>query len=266
MTPIRRLAPAAAASLIAASAFAGGVPEIIGGKPAPDGRYPWMVPLLKADIADNFEAQGCGGSLIGPKHVLTAAHCAGPEFDVLIGSQDLQSGQGRRVRVVKFTSHPKFSRKTLDYDIAVLELAEAVTEVAPVRFISTVEEEPQFMPDGKKLTVMGYGNTKQRRIAFSPILRELKVPVINRELCNAAPMYPGQIGAVEFCAGLLAGGKDSCQGDSGGPLISRGKNVQGDVQVGVVSWGDGCGKPDKPGVYARLATLGPWVKAQMGVN
>lgn len=251
-------------ALLGGSAMAAGAPEIVGGKPAPEGRYPYMVPLLLANRADNFDAQYCGGTLVSPTHVLTAAHCLGPQFDILVGSQDLQSGQGRRVRVATSTRHPQYSAKNDAYDVAVLTLSEPVTDVAPVRFISTAQEEAQYMPDDQKLFVMGYGNTKARGTAYSPIMRQVQVPVVNRDTCNTAPMYPGQIGNTEFCAGYVQGGKDSCQGDSGGPIIKRGKTMQGDMQVGIVSWGAGCAQKNKPGVYARLGTVGQWVKDQIG--
>lgn len=255
--------PALLLTLVATCATANS-PEIVGGKPAPDGRYPWMVPLLLSGVADNYEAQWCGASLVSPTKVLTAAHCTGPQFDILIGSTDLASGQGRRVRVAKTTRHPNYNRLDDSYDLAVLTLAEPVLDVAPVRFISSLEEEARAMPDGTKLTVVGYGVTQSGGLTSS-ILRQVKVPVVNRDACNSEPMYPERVGHTEFCAGYAKGGKDSCRQDSGGPLFRRGKTAQDDVQVGIVSWGDGCAQPNKPGVYDRLGVTGEWVKQQIAL-
>lgn len=253
--------------LLAASAtcaMAGGPQEIVGGKPAPDGRYPWMVPLLVQGVADNFKAQWCGGSLVSPTKVLTAAHCLGQKFDILIGSQDLKSGEGRRVRVASSLAHPQYRSKDDSYDLAILTLAEPVYDVTPVRFISTLEEEAQYMPDDRKLTVVGYGNTRSGGKPSSTLL-QVKVPVVNRDTCNKAPMYARSIGDTEFCAGYVEGGKDSCQGDSGGPIFRRGKTAANDVQVGIVSWGYGCAVANKPGVYDRLGVTGQWVKDQIAL-
>lgn len=249
---------------LTATAAMAGPPEIVGGKPAPEGRYPWMVPLLLSDVADNYEAQWCGGSLVSPTKVLTAAHCVGLQFDILVGSQDLSNGQGRRVRVASTARHPQYDRLTNSYDLAVLTLAEPVLEVTPVRFISTLDEEAQAMPDATRLTVIGYGTT-QFGGTPSTILRQVKVPVVNRDVCNSEPVYPGRIGETEFCAGYAKGGKDACRQDSGGPIFRRGKNAQGDVQVGIVSWGNGCAKPNQPGVYDRLGVTGQWVQEQIAL-
>lgn len=83
---------------------------------------------------------------------------------------------------------------------------------------------------------------------------------ITNDDCNEPDAYNGQISSSMFCAGVSGGGKDSCQGDSGGPIVIK-KSGQ-DVQVGVVSWGDGCGRPGKPGVYARVSVAEDWIKSE----
>lgn len=265
MKATRHLLFALSACVTATTALAQSQPEIVGGTPATDGRYPWMVPLLFSKTADNFKAQNCGGSLVSPTKVLTAAHCLGPQYDILVGSQDLKSGQGERIRVTKATAHPNYSAKKDAFDVAVLTLERPVTTVAPVRFIASKAEELAQMPDGQLLTVIGYGNTKSTGQAYSSVLREVSVPVVNRSTCNTAPMYPGKIGKTEFCAGFVEGGKDSCQGDSGGPLFRQGASAQDDVQVGIVSWGQGCALRNKPGVYARMGVVGAWVQEQISL-
>jgi trypsin len=87
---------------------------------------------------------------------------------------------------------------------------------------------------------------------------KVTVPAVSREDCNAA-YSEGQITDVMFCAGTEQGGLDSCQGDSGGPIFDDATGVQ----VGVVSWGNGCARPGVPGVYARIGALDDFISANI---
>lgn len=104
-------------------------------------------------------------------------------------------------------------------------------------------------------TVMGWGATTNQ--SGTNRLREVNVPLATQSACERS--YPGQIYPEMLCAGYTQGGKDSCQGDSGGPLIMANSRVQ----VGIVSWGDGCGVPGKFGVYANVAVLSDWIQNQI---
>jgi len=111
---------------------------------------------------------------------------------------------------------------------------------------------------GKTLTVSGWGALTEG--GGSPtVLNSVDVPGMTNAQCNQ--YYPGSIGASELCAGQTSGGIDSCQGDSGGPLTytTGGKTYA----VGVVSWGSGCARPNKPGVYARVTAVLPWIQQEM---
>lgn len=243
----------------------GAAPEIIGGSVAPDGRYPWLVPLIFSNDPDNKSGLNCGASLISPKHVLTAAHCAGPQYDVLVGSQNLRDGKGKRIRVVKTTVHPDYHGGRYENDVAVLELAREVTEIMPVHYMTNLKQEAKHLPPGTMVTTAGWGDTAKGAFAVKhpTELMEVNVPMVDREVCNRKPAYPGEISESEQCAGYAQGGKDSCQGDSGGPLFVKGSGPKRDAVVGVVSWGEGCAKANKPGVYSRLAVLGAWVRQQV---
>lgn len=239
--------------------------EVVGGKPAREGRWPFMVALLDAGTSDNYNAQFCGASLIGPRDVLTAAHCvagASPsQIQVLVGTQDLENG-GRRVDVSRITRHPKYNARTSDSDVAVLRLAEAVSDIAPVEFITSLADEAKFAPTSRASFGMGWGETETTP-HFPSVLYNVKVPVVDREICNSPDSYDGRITDTMLCAGLAEGGKDTCQGDSGGPLVVKNADKAFHLQVGVVSWGFGCADPDHYGIYSRMATLGAWVKDQV---
>lgn len=239
--------------------------EVVGGKPARDGRWPFMVALLDAGTSDNYQAQFCGASLIGPRDVLTAAHCVSgaqpSQIQVLVGTQDLEKG-GRRVDVSRITRHPSYNPRTSDSDVAVLRLAEAVNDIVPVEFITSLADEAQFAPTGRASFGMGWGETETTP-HFPSVLYNVKVPIVDREICNSADSYDGRITDTMLCAGLAEGGKDTCQGDSGGPLVVKNADKAFHLQVGVVSWGFGCADPDHYGIYSRMATLGAWVKGQV---
>ena len=239
--------------------------EVVGGKPAREGRWPFMVALLDAGTSDNYQAQFCGASLIGPRDVLTAAHCVSgaqpSQIQVLVGTQDLENG-GRRVDVSRITRHPKYNARTSDSDVAVLRLAEAVNDIVPVEFITSLADEAQFAPTGRTSFGMGWGETETTP-HFPSVLYNVKVPIVDREICNSADSYDGRITDTMLCAGLAEGGKDTCQGDSGGPLVVKNADKAFHLQVGVVSWGFGCADPDHYGIYSRMATLGAWVGDQV---
>ncbi|MEK8034524.1 serine protease [Ideonella sp. DXS29W] len=240
-------------------------PEVVGGKTAKDGRWPFMVALLDAGTASNYDAQFCGASLISSRDVLTAAHCVKgskpAQIQVLVGTQDLKSG-GRRVNIARITVHPKYNSRTSDSDVAVLRLAEEVTDITPVEYASTLAEEDKYAAAGKPVWGMGWGETETTP-HFPNQLQNVKVPVTDRTVCNAADAYNGKVTDTMLCAGLAEGGKDTCQGDSGGPLVAKNGDGQFHLQVGVVSWGYGCADPNHYGIYSRMATLGAWVKDQV---
>lgn len=272
--PMMRVGAAAAlcAATLASTAFAASPgaeavtqPEVVGGRIAKDGRWPFMVALMDKQTSSNRDAQWCGGSLISKRDVLTAAHCAfaddAGKLQVLVGTQDLGSG-GRRIDVVRVTQHPSYGTAGADSDVSVLRLAQEVDDIEPVAIMSTLAEEKKYAPVDGMSWGMGWGETEAKPHAPRR-LHEVKLPIVDRAVCNGPDAYDGEIDRTMVCAGYQQGGKDTCQGDSGGPLIVKDANQKWALQVGVVSWGNGCAEPSYYGVYSRLATLGAWVKEQI---
>jgi trypsin len=193
---------------------AGSSQEIVGGKPALDGRWPFMVALLSANISNNFDAQFCGGTLIDAEHVLTAAHCvvgdSAASIQVLVGTQSLAQGQGgRRVDVERVTTHPKFQSVGGGWDVAVLRLTTAVNDIEPVAYMRTKAEESTYAPPGALTTATGWGARSASGSNFPEELYKVRVPIVSRAACNGSGSYDGEITSTMICAGLLGeGGKD----------------------------------------------------------
>lgn len=223
--------------------------RIVGGKVAANSVHKFQVGLLTKNIADNFNAQFCGGTLIKNNFIVTAAHCSDSvtprQVQVLTGTQDLD-GTGVRRNVVAIHIHPNWDPNTFDNDVAVWELA---TSTSGIPFASLATADPAT---GTKLRVTGWGALTEGG-SFPTNLRMVDVPLVSRKNCNDANSYSGDITNTMICAGLDAGGKDSCQGDSGGPLTGDLGNGY-KVLTGIVSWGTGCARPDLPGVYTRVTS------------
>jgi secreted trypsin-like serine protease len=153
--------------------------------------------------------------------------------------------------------HPDWNSTTYENDVALISLETPAQAATPIRLIDPAQDGALFH-DGVLAVVAGWGRTKERG-QISDALRHVGVQIVSNETCNALSAYGGQIKDMMFCAGFIEGGRDSCQGDSGGPLMAfdgRGSYVL----AGVVSWGEGCARKNKYGVYTRLTKLLDWVK------
>jgi secreted trypsin-like serine protease len=224
-------------------------PLILGGTVVPTGTKTYTVGLRQSPTGSDF----CGGSLISPTHVLTAGHCNGYTKYVAVGTHYLSgSNDGVRVAIKKETRHPSFNDDTLTYDYNIIELASPVTAYQPVKLYSVDSE--KFA--GQTATVMGWGTTASGGTQSNVLLR-VDVPVLTDKACKASGLSIG-ISSTMVCAGGKTN-KDSCQGDSGGPLILE--QSTGDVLIGVVSWGDGCGQAGKPGVYSKVSVVKSWIQS-----
>nr|AAK48894.1 CUB-serine protease [Panulirus argus] len=232
--------------------------RIVGGQETEVNEYPWQVLLVTRDMYVI-----CGGSIISSQWVLTAAHCVdgGNIGYVLVGDHNFASTDdtttSRLVEVVQIISHPDYDSSTVDNDMALLRLGEALEftrEVAPVCLPSNPTEDYA----GVTATVTGWGATTEGG-SMSVTLQEVDVPVLTTAACSS---WYSSLTANMMCAGFSNEGKDSCQGDSGGPMVySATSNYE---QIGVVSWGRGCARPGFPGVYARVTEYLEWIAANTG--
>lgn len=233
-------------------------PRIVGGETVTEEIYPWMVSLLTRGESDGFLAQFCGASLIHPYWVLTAAHCVEDEvaenIDVVIGETDLDAIiLNDRIEVVEIIMHPQFDPLTFDYDVALLRLATPST--APIlRLNSDVNIEQA----DAIATVLGWGALDEDGNSFPTELQEVMVPLVDSDDANTANRYNGDVTDRMIAAGNLSvGGVDSCQGDSGGPLVLR--DIDGEwALAGISSFGEGCARPDFPGIYTRISQFRSW--------
>ena len=215
---------------------------IVGGLPAAQGRYPYMANLNGA-FGDNY----CGGTLIAPAVVISAAHCQGAR-EVTIGRFNLATDGANtydRIPVAQEVLHPLYDSDTMENDIMLIRLIRASSKpTVAINWSGSANVMNQM------LTVMGWGTLSEGGSQPSQI-RYVEVPFVSNSACNYE--YSGGITDDMMCAGFDQGGKDACQGDSGGPIIISGGAATKDVQVGVVSWGNGCGRATYPGVYSRIS-------------
>ncbi|MFF4037615.1 S1 family peptidase [Streptomyces sp. NPDC001816] len=230
---------------------------IIGGTEKPVGSYPFMAALLSKGRGNPLDRQFCGGSLLDPYVVMTAAHCVVDEqpkqLETVVGRTVLsKKNQGHLRNVTDIVVHPRYARGQEAYDIAFLMLDKPVTGTAPVN-LPTVGTDALIRP-GAKATVIGWGNTDTEVPNYPDRLRAVDVPIVSHIECKAS--YSSYDKKVNVCAGVE--GKDSCQGDSGGPMFRKLPGRRGVYQVGIVSYGDGCAAQGAPGVYTYTGSAKLW--------
>ncbi|EDV94916.1 GH15078 [Drosophila grimshawi] len=243
--------------------------RIVGGVEAPNGQWPWMAAIfLHGPKRTEF---WCGGSLIGTKYILTAAHCtrdsrqkpfAARQFTVRLGdidlSTDAEPSDPVTFAVKEVRTHERFSRIGFYNDIAILVLDKPVRKskyVIPVCLPRGARMPPKERLPGRRATVVGWGTTYYGG-KESTSQRQAELPIWRNEDCDRSYFQP--INENFLCAGYSDGGVDACQGDSGGPLMMRYDSHW--VQLGVVSFGNKCGEPGYPGVYTRVTQYLDWIR------
>ncbi|XP_053276133.1 granzyme K [Pleuronectes platessa] len=229
--------------------------EIINGKEVKPHSLPYMA-LLESTEPD------CGGILIDKSWVLTAAHCKNIET-VWLGVHSIKANENnsRQVRKVqKRVPHPGYNSDTKVNDIMLLKLNKSVKETKTVKCLKLGDaiKEPAA---GTSCMVAGWGTTHEDYKEMSDVLMSVNVIVVNRVKCNSPAYYNRDpvITSSMICAGSDRKNEaDSCGGDSGGPLMCSGG------LVGVTSFGRGCGRIHKPGVYSFLTEEKlKWIKKTM---
>ncbi|XP_046876619.1 ST14 transmembrane serine protease matriptase b [Hypomesus transpacificus] len=241
--------------------------RIVGGEFSSEGEWPWQVSL-------HIRGTGhvCGASVISNRWLVTAAHCVQDDDKIKYSRPDIweahlglliQSQTNKwtiKKNLKQIIPHPSYTPFNYDNDIALMELESKVTLNENIWPICLPASSHDF-PAGKSVWITGWGHTREGGFAAN-ILQKAEVRVINGTVCNK--LMDGQITSRMLCAGVLTGGVDACQGDSGGPMSST--EAQGRVFLaGVVSWGDGCARKNKPGVYTRVTKFRDWIKEKTGV-
>ncbi|MET7616714.1 serine protease [Streptomyces sp. NPDC005408] len=260
LTGALALITAAAVAPLVSPVPAGADGVVVGGYPVHATDTPWVVALASRDRFGGTRAgQFCGGVVVAPTKVMTAAHCLSRtvlgqdvkearDLRVISGRSELLGTGGREIAVSDSRVAPEYSPMTNSADMAVLTLAEALPASQVIDLAGAGD--PAYEP-GTSATVYGWGDTRGDG-SYASSLRAAQVTVLSDQACGQA--YPGGLGgryvpATMLCAGDTGGGRDACQGDSGGPLVARGR------LIGLVSWGSGCGRADSPGVYTRISAL-----------
>lgn len=227
--------------------------KIVGGVEASIGEFPFIVSLQSPSYG-HF----CGGSLIQKNWVLTAAHCVRgtTNFKIVVGLHDQKDARNAETIAVKrVISHPQYDSRSMDYDFALVELAQEAS-FSPVGVNVSEIAIPNDQSQAMISTTAGWGATREGSYTLPNLLQKVDVPLVSAADCNKS--YSGKITDRMICAGYAGGGKDSCQGDSGGPLVTRDENGA-HVLIGVVSWGQGCARPNYYGVYAKVNSVQSWI-------
>ncbi|MBF0203932.1 MAG: serine protease [Desulfamplus sp.] len=248
--------------------------RIVGGGSVTDPtKYPWIAALVDSSEQDISYGQFCGGTLIAPGWVVTAAHCACEDdsvipvkaetIDVVLGVVNLKATPDtyERIKVEKVIIHPDYDAYWTNNDVALLKL-QTPSSQPKINFLASPESEQLPLESTVMATIMGWGWTKPKVRSYPDQLQEVNIPLISNEKC-ASVFGVGEITENMLCAGFSEGGKDACQGDSGGPLVVPHPDG-GYVLTGIVSWGNGCAQPDAYGVYTRISMMRNWILQQIG--
>jgi trypsin len=226
--------------------------RIVGGEETDIKQHPWQVALTIKRPEGSYL---CGGSIIAQQWILTAAHCFRPSdapstVKVKVGATNYDA-EGIWTESERIVVHEGYDPHTHANDIALIKL-----KVAPAGKVIPLAGADTSLKPGQPLEVTGWGATSEGGDT-SRVLRKASVPYVENATCNEPTSYNGRLLTGMICAGKREGGIDSCQGDSGGPLVWR--TAEGSVLVGVVSFGEGCARQLKYGVYTRVAAYRAWI-------
>ncbi|XP_003801493.1 kallikrein-1 [Otolemur garnettii] len=239
--------------------------RIVGGQECERHSQPWQVALY------HFSNPQCGGILVYPQWVLTAAHCItdSNNYQLWLGRHDLFEDEdtAQFIHVSESFPHPQFNMSLLqnhtitkdeDYshDIMLLRLKEPARMTEAVQTLPLPTQEPE---EGSICLASGWGSIEPENFTYPDELQCVDLKILPNDVCVKA--HISKVTDCMLCAGHLEGGKDTCQGDSGGPLVCSG------VLQGITSWGYiPCGSPNKPGVFTKVLKYIDWIEKTIADN
>jgi hypothetical protein len=235
--------------------------KIIGGTDASISDFPWQIYLRAGSYR-------CGGSIIAPGWVITAAHCVknsdgstmSPSLLSIVAGSTTHGSNGSSYFISQVTAHPFYSRETLENDVALLKVNGTIncTDCKPIKLMNAKNVLDGYTDPGKTAYITGWGliNVAQETLPFN--LQKATVPIVSN--ATAATVW-GTIPETDIMAGYLHGNKDACSGDSGGPMSIF---VDGEYKLaGIVSWGStNC---DTYGGYSRITSFESWIRMITGI-
>ncbi|QIE44060.1 serine protease [Pseudohalocynthiibacter aestuariivivens] len=220
---------------------------------------PWQVGIWHKGMGNHL----CGGALIAPDWVLTAANCTADDvapmdqIEIVAGTTDLRNG-GERLGIAEIIPHPNHDADNQRNNIALVRLATPSTLGTPV----SLPEIGSITDAGTVLSVTGWGSAKATTEGdVTRAMKRIDLPAVSTARCNEPQSYDGLVSDDMLCAGFEQGGIDACAGFGGSPAVHK---QDGQVEVvGIVSWGLGCGQPDKFGVYTRVSAFTDWITSTL---
>ncbi|XP_068612163.1 hepatocyte growth factor activator [Brachionichthys hirsutus] len=239
--------------------------RILGGNSALPGTHPWMAALYIG------QSDFCAGTLVSSCWVISAAHCffrnpLKSQIRVVLGQQKFNETDSNSrtfgVEAYIFPKHFSVFNPTL-HDIVLIKLkrqnGRCASRTQFIRPICLPDKSTAF-PDEYCCAISGWGHMHEKAERYSS-LQEGGVRLIPHHACRKPEVYGNHVTADMLCAGLH-GCVDACQGDSGGPLACSRNDVS--FLYGIISWGDGCGRSGKPGVYTKVANYMDWINSVIG--
>eukprot|EP00794_Sanderia_malayensis_P018554 gene18554-20418_t len=242
--------------------------RIIGGTPSNPGDWPWHAILVNVKNSTNKEPV-CGATLIMPDWVITSAHCVADiidksKYEIRLGAQKRNTLEGpeQEIGIKNIYVHQDFNKIVkFNNDAAMIRLnSPAMLSVRSRTGLACLPKKTTLPSPNQICWVTGFGRIWNHG-PHPDVLLEGPLPLVSNAECSHMESYPGQITDQMFCAGYKDGGIDTCQGDSGGPLVCEyaGKWFLN----GITSWGDGCGRPRKYGVYTNVTQMHDWIASVM---
>ncbi|NXA75290.1 HGFA factor, partial [Thryothorus ludovicianus] len=242
--------------------------RIVGGSSSLPGSHPWTAAIY---IGESF----CGGSLVQTCWVVSAAHCFANSplkstIRVVLGQQifNKTTDVTQTFEIEKYILHPQYSVfNPTEHDIGIHYTPESLVKCfARDSWWDSFYLPLEFATFAFEIVILNFPyrpwNLEWDISGYSDVLQETLVPLIPEEKCRSPEIYGTELTENMFCAGYFDSKSDACQGDSGGPLACEKNDIS--YLYGIISWGDGCGRVNKPGVYTRVTNYVKWINEKIG--